>query len=332
MSEPYVLVVGDVNTDMIVPYPTRAADGSLCFTNPTVIGGGSAANTAHALRRLGHPVEFMGTVGADAAGRQCRAEFTAAGIGCRALLTDAALNTVCVYAFVTPTGERLLWPYPQEQQSFRELDAAKVDWSLLDGACWVHSSGMVYSSDSSAPPTVTALLAAARSRGIPVSFDLNLRIENYGFSADYQRRILDACEQATYLFGSEREEFAQLVLEATPEITGDAAQRLVRPGRHIITRDGRAGSTAYTVEGVWRAAAFEVNASDTIGAGDVFNAGFIHALLCGDTIAAALTAGNAVAGFKVSRTGARATPNIDQLAAFIANTPTVITQANSQQH
>ncbi|MDR0436240.1 MAG: carbohydrate kinase family protein [Propionibacteriaceae bacterium] len=323
MPERHVLVVGDVNTDMIVPYPTRQSDGTLRFSNPSVIGGGSAANTAHALARLGHGVEFIGTVGADAAGRQCRNEFTRAGIGCGGLITDAELNTVCVYAFVTPEGERLLWPYPEDHQSFRELDARRVDWSLLDGACWVHSSGMVYSSASSAPDTVTALLAAAHARGVPVSFDLNLRVENYGLPDDYRRRILAACEHAAYLFGSEREEFAHLVPDSASPATA-----LVRPGRAVVTRDGRTGSTAYVSDeagriGVSHAPAYDVPAADTIGAGDVYNAGFIHALLTEATINTALATGNAVAGYKVSRTGARATPTVSELAAFMATTPVV---------
>ena len=56
---------------------------------------------------------------------------------------------------------------------------------------------------------------------------------------------------------------------------------------------------------------------DTIGAGDVFDAGFIAALLNGHDFATALQWGNAVAGYTISREGARTSPTLEQMKDFI---------------
>ena len=62
---------------------------------------------------------------------------------------------------------------------------------------------------------------------------------------------------------------------------------------------------------------FAVDVVDTVGAGDAFNAGFIAARLRGLRIPEALRWGNAVAAFTITQSGARSTPTIDELEAFL---------------
>ena len=60
---PEVIVIGDANVDIIVPYPrflneerTRVA-----YPTPSMQGGGTAANTAVALARLGRDDSYAMT-------------------------------------------------------------------------------------------------------------------------------------------------------------------------------------------------------------------------------------------------------------------------------
>ncbi|MBS7157690.1 MAG: hypothetical protein KH040_02145 [Collinsella sp.] len=85
----------------------------------------------------------------------------------------------------------------------------------------------------------------------------------------------------------------------------------------MVVRDGANGSVAISGTDVFEAPAFKVEVEDTIGAGDVYNAGFVAALLEGGSLQEALEKGNAVSGYTVARQGARNTPTPEQLAAFI---------------
>ena len=89
-------------------------------------------------------------------------------------------------------------------------------------------------------------------------------------------------------------------------------------GRTVIVRDGARGSIGLTQDGLTESPAFRVNVEDTIGAGDVYNAGFIAARLAGASLAESLREGNAVSAYKVARRGARSSPDAAQLHEFLA--------------
>ncbi len=70
MNAKPVVVVGDANVDLVIRLPDRpkqAAD--LTQSVPQLFGGGSAANTAVALARLGVRTAFVGAIGDDGYGR-----------------------------------------------------------------------------------------------------------------------------------------------------------------------------------------------------------------------------------------------------------------------
>ncbi len=61
---PKVVVVGDANVDIIVPYPRFLNEERTQVEYPQIgiEGGGTSANTAVALAKLGLDVSFVGTV------------------------------------------------------------------------------------------------------------------------------------------------------------------------------------------------------------------------------------------------------------------------------
>ena len=309
----YVLIVGDVNVDLVVRTPQKAQDGHMEMPAPQLLGGGSAANTAHALKCLGLAAEFMGTVGKDAYGRFVEDEFDAASIGHTGLFADENLHTVCVFAFVQPDGERFLWPWPQEAQSFRYMEEAHVPWSIVDGASWVHTSGMVFSSNTSAPHTVTAILQRAKAQGIPTSFDLNLRAENGALDKECLAAVTAALPFCRYIFGSADEEFLPLSGNAPGSDGIDAAASFATNKRTVIARMGANGSVAITPSERFFAPAYPAAVVDTIAAGDTYNAGFIAACLWGCTLQEAVQYGLAAGAHAVSCAGSRTAPTLQKL-------------------
>ena len=117
-----------------------------------------------------------------------------------------------------------------------------------------------------------------------------------------------------YLLGSGPDEFAYLGGGTWEE----NAAALARDGRTVIARDGARGSMALFDGKVVRADAYRVEVEDTVGAGDVYNAGFISGILAGRDISEALRLGNAVSGYTVARKGSRSTPTAQELEEFMS--------------
>lgn len=313
---PRVTVVGDANVDLIVPYPKIIDEEKNLaeFHNPVIQGGGTAANTAVALARLDVETAFVGTIGQDQYGEFVQKDFLAEGVDLSNLIVDPALNTVGVFAFIDHRGERFLWGWPREKQAFKELEMDKFPADCLKDSCWLHSSGMPMVHDSSARANIIELFKQAYELGIPTSFDLNLRVDDGVLDKDYAAAIFEIMNYTNYLLGSGTDEFAYL---------GDAsdwllnAKALVSEQRTVIVRNGKQGSFGLTSQGICTAPAFPVAVVDTVGAGDVYNAGFIKGITNGMTLEDSLKLGNAVAGFTVSKKGARSCPTLNEVQAFI---------------
>jgi len=86
----------------------RAVDEALAHVPPTRSGGGQAANTAHALARLGYRAAVVGRVGADDDGLYLLKELAPA----EARLVKRDGDTGRVYVLLDENGERrnLVWP------------------------------------------------------------------------------------------------------------------------------------------------------------------------------------------------------------------------------
>ena len=97
-----VIVIGDANVDIIVPYPRflNKERTLVDYPTPELQGGGTSANTAVALAKLGVGVSFWGTVGEDQYGRYIKKDLKSEGVNIADMITEPELNTVGVFAFI----------------------------------------------------------------------------------------------------------------------------------------------------------------------------------------------------------------------------------------
>jgi aminoimidazole riboside kinase len=311
-----VIVVGDANVDIIVPYPKFLNQDRTLVEYPTPVmqGGGTSANTAVALARLGVPTSFIGSIGDDQYGRYIKKDFQNEGIDISDLIIEPGLNTVGVFAFIDENGERYLWGWPREKQAFKVIDKEKISFEKIREADWVHSSGMALVYDTSARKTILKIFKEAREAGVPTSFDLNLRVDSKKLDPEYKKAIIKIIKYTTYLLGSGTKEFAYLGEEKDWEKN---ALRFVTEERTVIIRNGKEGSLGISKEEEQSARGFPVKVEDTVGAGDVYNAGFIAARLQNKALKGCLVTGNAVSGYTVTKKGARGCPNRMELNEFL---------------
>ncbi len=317
------IVMGDACVDVTVPLegimsPEHSGAPSDKRVAPTVGGGGTSANTAVALAKLGVPTAFMGTLGEDYGGKFMRAEFAEKGIDDSLTVTDKNSNTVCVFAFIEPGGERHLWAFPREDVSYVNYDLEGVDLDKVRTATWLHASGMTYMFDGSVRRTLPVIFKAAYEAGVPTSFDLNTRVgDAESLDEGIKQAVLDTLPYVRYLLGSGKDEFYSFCPCGDWR---DSVRSFAVGGRTVIARMGGEGSYTVSEAGEELQSAYRVPVKNTTGAGDAFNAGFIAGMLRGLSLSDAVGWGNAVAAYKVSGNSSRYTPDEQTLLEFIQKT------------
>lgn len=309
-----VLVVGDANVDLEIRLPANAGPTVHANPEPRLVGGGSAANTAAALARLDVACRFVGTVGDDSFGRFALERLIAAGVDTDAVRTTPEVSTVTVVTVIQPSGERLIYPWPPAGGAHGELLPATAVRAVA-GAEWLHVSGICLRLEPSRQ-AVLAAMERARADGVQVSFDLNLRLENWGWDAGFREVVEAAVERSDVVLGAAIDEIQALAGIDDPV---DAAMSLARADRLVIARLGADGAVACSDKGVTTVSGFRVVVLDTVGAGDAFNAGFITARLRGFDAATSARWGNAAAALTISKPGARSSPTLPELEALLAD-------------
>ncbi len=158
------------------------------------------------------------------------------------------------------------------------------------------------------------IFKTAWEAGIPTSFDLNLRVDDGELDPSYEKVVREIISYSTYVLGSGKDEFDYLGEKGK---WLENAKAFVTDRRTVIVRDGGEGSLGLSSEETQKAPAFRVDVVDTVGAGDVYNAGFIAARLQGKSLYESLVMGNAVSGYTVSRKGSRNCPHLQELEEFL---------------
>jgi sugar/nucleoside kinase (ribokinase family) len=309
-----VVVLGDLNVDLEIELPSRPGEGEALTHPPArLTGGGSAANTAVALARLGVGTRFCGAVGNDGFGREAVQQLEAEGVSVDVAFVDEA-PTVVVVVVVPADKERLIYVWPPEGGAHLLLS---TDWATaaLAGASWLHVSGISLRGEP-ARSAILGAMRAARGAGIPVSFDLNLRLENWGWGSAFRRTVADAVALSDVVLGGGRDEIGPAAELDDPEA---AAVALAGDHRTVVARLGAGGLVACEHGRLIRLPAYPVEVVDTVGAGDVFNAGYIAAALDGCGAEDALRRGSAAAALSLTGAGARTAPGRDALERFLAS-------------
>jgi 2-dehydro-3-deoxygluconokinase len=217
-------------------------------------------------------------------------------------------------------GERS-FTYYRSESAARALFADDAHaWAMRDGlrgAGWVYLSGVTVSLlGEAAHERLLATLDALRGEGTRVAFDTNYRPRGWPDAATACERIaavLDRCDLALPTLGDEHALFGDRDVDGCLERlaahgVGEVAVKLGDRGA-CVAYDG-------VVEHVPPAADVEV--VDTTGAGDAFDAAYLHARIAGLDPAAAARDGNELAAVMLGHRGAIA-PEAAVLAAARRN-------------
>jgi 2-dehydro-3-deoxygluconokinase len=284
---------------------------------------GAEANVAVGLARLGHSVAYIGRVGSDGFGTAIVRKLRGEGVDVGHLVADDEATTglmlrerrvlgaaQVVYARTGSAGSRL---------SVVDVDRAATD-GLFAGARWLHVTGITPALSATAHDAVRQAVELARSAGLMVSFDVNLRRRLWS-DAEAAPIVRAFAQQADVVLGSPDE---LAVVAGSP--TGDPialAQAVIELGTSVaIVKLGADGALGQERGGEPVASpAIRVPAVlDPVGAGDGFCAGFIAARLDGADLETALRSANACGAAAVAAVGdVAALPDAAELARLLAD-------------
>jgi 2-dehydro-3-deoxygluconokinase len=297
---------------------TRIAAVGECMIELSPIGertmrlayAGDVCNTAVALARLARDsdvvVQFVTRLGDERHSDAMLAEWEAEGLD-TALVDRLPGRAPGLYLIeLDERGERSFAYYRSESPA-RELladdDHAAVLRAGLEGAGWVHLSAITLSILApGAHARLLALLDHLRARGTRVALDTNYRPRGWSSADEARRRIggaLARCDVALPTIADERALFGDRDLDACLERLHGAgvAEVAIKLGP-----EGACVSWAGETERV--PAVADVAIVDSTGAGDAFNAAYLHARVTGDDPPAAAAAGNALAAATLGHRGA----------------------------
>ena len=281
----------------------RDSRGNEFKARPELTCGGSAANTVMMLSQLGVSVAFVGAVGKDVFGNIVAESLSDAGVDISKLIQLDDAYTTVVIAVVYLDGTHTMKAWPLDGGADLMLESSHSDISVFNNPIWVHSTGL---SIVKGPTRETVLRAMnyARNQGVPVSFDLNMTGSlghiNGMLEKQYEHNLRAAIELSDCVFGSASDEIALLYPH---ENMSQAVRSLAGKTRTAISRRGELAAICASGSELIESKPFQVDAVDTIGAGDAFNAGFIAAQLEDLSIEKSLQWGHATAGLSIKTVG-----------------------------
>jgi 2-dehydro-3-deoxygluconokinase len=309
VAAPAVVTAGET---MLLGVPPRP--GRLRHARSLELGiGGAESNVAIALSRLGVPARWVSLLGDDEPGQFVLDRVRAEGVDTWVRRLPDRPTGLYLREEV---GGSVRVTYYRQGSAAAALSPETVDPAALDGATWLHVSGVTPALSPECADLIPWLASQARSRGVLVSYDVN-----------YRSRLWDAEEARR--FTESVLPLVDLLLVGTEEgralwdWRGDEKQARWfaehGPGEVVVKR-GDAGAAAYVDGELLEVDAYRVTQVDPIGAGDAFAAGYLAGHVWGLPPEERLVVANAMGAICVRAHGDyEGLPSRRELDDFLAN-------------
>jgi sugar/nucleoside kinase (ribokinase family) len=286
-----VTIAGEVNLDLILyGLPDELPrERELLADRMMLTLGGSSAIVAHNLAALGSRVGFQSRVGDDDLGKSALHQLQQSGVdvsqvrrvpgnvktGLTVVLNRAAWRNMVTYS---GTIAELIWD--------------DLDLNYLTDSRHLHLSSFYL--QRGLRPRVPELLRKMKEAGLSTSLDTNDDPED-----GWQGGLQDTLRYVDVFLPNERE--AQKAAG-----TGDletAVKKLATMVPLVVVKLGNAGALAQRGTERFTSPALTVTTVDAVGAGDSFDAGFLHQYLRGPNLHVCLAAGNLAGAFSTTKPG-----------------------------
>jgi sugar/nucleoside kinase (ribokinase family) len=285
-----VTIVGELNLDLIlygVPEEIPR-ERELLASDLNLTLGSSSAILAHNLSSLGSRVGFASCVGSDSFGELAMARLAAARVDVSKVAILPVRKTGLTVIMQRDSWRNML-TYPGTISDLRIED---LDIEYLASARHFQLSSFYLQRGLQA--SIPTLLKKMKSAGLTTSLDCNDDPDDR-----WEGGIRDALRHLDIFLPNAREAM---------HLTGSrdahtAAKALAQIVPLVVVKLGAEGAIARRGEERWSSPALKVEVVDPVGAGDSFNAGFLHEYLKGSDVQTCLAAGNLAGALSVTRAG-----------------------------
>ena len=251
--------------------------------------GGPAVHFALMMNRLGRKAKVAGVTGDDGLGGELRRRLSGEGIGTELIRTLPGQTPLSVI-LIDPSGEKRVIIAPSR---FRQEDVPPPS-SLL--ACEAGSVQHLHT-HLFLPEHVEAALRRAKAAGIGTSVD----IEPSSARRWGPGRAKKALALADTVFINEAA--VRLLFPGEPSLEDGIRSAAGLGAKTIVCTRGASGSLAMHGDTFFECGAFAVDAKNTLAAGDIFAAAFVHRLMAGGGAGDALRFASAASALAVGRDG-----------------------------
>jgi ribokinase len=264
-GRPRIVVLGDLVVDVVLRPDRPLEHGSDVPGHVSFAQGGSAATAARWLGRLGARTSLIAAVGRDAAGRALVEELKSDRVTPR-LIRVAGARTGRIGLLVTPDGER---SFVQDRGAALQLGPADIKPAWFTRADAVHLP--IYSLlDEPLGLAGRRAIELGRDGGAAISLDLASIGPLLARGRRAARTLVDDVAP-DIIFATSGEAEALLGKYAVEGLLDVASIAVVKRGSKGATVLAREGDQQLRFE----VATTPIAATDTTGAGDAFDAGFL---------------------------------------------------------
>lgn len=285
-----ISVLGELNSDLILyglP-PVLEPEREHLANDFAMTLGSSSAIFAHNISLLGSRVGFTSCIGDDSLGKFCVDRLSESGVdvsGVKCLPNKKTGVTV-----ILPLGEkRHILTYPG---TTFDLQYEHVDLDYLRSAAHFHLSSFFLL--RALRPALPKLYSQVKQAGLTTSLDTNDDPEDIW--ADDVKTVLKSVD----VFLPNEREACKLAGTGDVERALEVLSQLVPI---VVIKCGSQGAFARRGKDRFHSASLSVQPVDTVGAGDSFNAGFLHNFMRGAGLQDCLDYGNVSASLSTTRAG-----------------------------
>jgi ribokinase len=282
--------------------------------------GGSAANTIVGLARLGMETGFIGKVATDREGSLLHNNLQNENINTNGVVVTDNGRSGTVIGFVDSSGQRALYVDPGVND---DIDIDEVELDYINSSKVLHITSFVGKSDEKSIKTQKTVLNEI-STNVSVSFDPGRLytergldfLENFLIRTDIL--LINQSELKLLITGNIEDSRKSTEKYETQEIAEKV--QLEYGIDTVVVKMGDKGSYVTHKGKSHIANAFDVPCVDTTGAGDAFNAGFLHGYVNGEDIKKMALKGNYIASCCVTEHGTtNGLPDLTKLENIINN-------------
>ena len=281
--------------------------------------GGSPANIAVGLARLGKKVGFFARVSDDQLGTFVTDYFENEGIDTSHIKRCQNGEKIgLTFTEIKSETESSIVMYRNEAADLK-LDVEDIDEEYINKAKAILISGTALAESPSREAALKAV-AIAKKNGVPVIFDIDYRAYNWKNSDEIAIYYSSVAREADIILGSREEyDLTEKFIKVGMTDKETAAYWHSQNAKIVIIKHGKEGSTAYTNDGEsFSIKPFPVKLLKSFGGGDGYASAFLYGIFEGWEIIDALEFGSASAAMLVaSHACSQDMPSVDAVKEFI---------------